>query len=361
MNLPSKIFNVEKQYGNDRLFFGQDPGLLDAINVKYPQIDNLYRRLKANDWDRAEFNYTQDNLDFKTVDKSLYQSMLWTLIFQTSADSVASRSIAPVLQQCITNSELNAAICMLQSQENLHADSYSFAIRNCFDDPQGVIKEAEKLIQSHSRLEVIATVFESARVASFEYALGKRTEEYTYPYIMNMMIALYSLEAIQFISSFAITAAFWEANLFKSVGSMVRLIMRDEQDHAALDRTIIDIELKTPQGKKWLSENKDDIEKIITEVVESEYAWTHFIFDEGRQTPGLNEELVRKYIQFIAQGVFDTVKIKQPYPRVHENPLPYMNRYALLSNNQAAPQEQAERASEYLIGGFTEEDYEMDI
>lgn len=362
MNLPSKIFNVEKQYGNDRLFFGQDPGLLDSINVKYPQIDDLYRRLKANDWDRSEFNYTQDNLDFKSVDKNMYESMLFNLVYQTAADSVASRAIAPVVQQCISNSELNSAICMLQSQEVLHADSYAFAIRNCFDDPQGVIKEAEKLVQAHARLETIANVFDKARIASFEYSLGKRTEEDTYPHIMNMIVALYSLEGIQFINSFAITAAFWEANLFKSVGSMVRLIMRDEQDHASLDRTILDIELKTPQGKKWLNDYKTEIEAIVNEVIQSEYTWTNFIFGDGRQVPGLNSEIVVRYIQFISQGVFDTLKIKPPYPRIQENPLPFMNRFADLSNNQASPQEQAERGGgSYVIGAFVEEDYEMDI
>lgn len=351
MSLPTKIFNVNKTYGNDSLFFGDDPGLFDDINVKYPDILACYEKIKASDWDKAEWNYTQDNLDFKNVNRSMYESMLFNLIYQTAADSVASRSIAPVLQQVITNSELNAAVCILQSQEVLHASSYSFAIRNCFDDPQGVIKEAEKLVQAHSRLETIAGVFEEARVASFEYSLGRRTKEETYPKIMNMVVALFALEAIQFINSFAITGAFYEASLFKSVGAMVKRIMTDETNHATLDKMIIQHELKTEIGQKWLADHAEDIKQIIDEVVQSERDWTKFIFSDGRQVPGLNEALVNHYINFISQNVYSTLKIKHDWKTIREIPLPYMLRYGNLSNEQASPQEQAERgAGSYLIG-----------
>lgn len=243
-NLPEKIFNINKSYGNDQLFFGQENGLSDDINVKYPDIDEMYQKIKAADWSKDEWDYRQDNLDFKAVDKSLYESMLFNLIYQTAADSIASRVIYPTLAQCITNSEFNNAMVALAYQECLHSTAYAFAIRNCFDDPQGVIKEFESLIEAHNRLEVISEIFEEARVAALEFALGKRGVDDTYPHIMNMMVALFSLEAIQFINSFAITGAFYEASLFKNVGAMVKRICIDEQNHAELDKMVIKHELK---------------------------------------------------------------------------------------------------------------------
>lgn len=364
MNLPVKIFNTEKIYGNDGLFFGQDPGLVDSINVKYPDIDKLYRLIKASDWDRDEWNYTQDNYDFKNVDKSLYDAMLFNLIYQTAADSVASRSIYPVLAQAITNTELNAAMIALSFQEALHADSYSFAIRNCFDDPQGVIKEAEKLVEAHDRLSVIADVFEKARVDVFKYALNQESKDVAYTSIMNMVVALFSLEGIQFINSFAITGAFYEANLFKNVGSMVKRIMNDEMNHAELDKTIIQHELKTERGQLWLENNKEEIKNIVDSVVLSERDWTKFIFSDGRQVPGLSEDLVNQYINFISQNVYNTLKLKHEWKSVKENPLPYMTRYANLSNEQASPQESSERgAASYLLNAVVNdgEDFEMDL
>lgn len=360
--LPKKIYNTNKAYGNDRLLFGEDPGLFDSINVKYPDIDDLYRRIKANDWDRAEFSYYQDFKDFQKVDKSMYEAMLFNLLYQTEADSIASRAIYPVIAQVISNSELNAAMQALANQEVLHADSYAFAIRNCFQDPQGVIKEAEKLVQAYARLGVISRVFDEARIAAFNYSLGHYTEEDTYPEIMKMVVALYCLEAIQFINSFAITAAFWSANLFKGVGSMVRLIMRDEQIHAQLDRAVIKHELKTLEGQNWRHEYAGEIKMIVDEVVKSEREWTKFIFSDGRQVPGLNEEIVNKYISFISQGVYRTLGLEIPYKEVPKNPLPYMDRYADLSNNQASPQEQAERGGgSYVIGGFEDDSLEFDM
>lgn len=360
--LPSKIFNVEKKYGNDALFFGEDPGLFDSINVKYQDLDDMYRKIKAADWDRGEWDYTQDNIDFKTVDKSLYESMLFNLIYQTAADSVASRSVFPVLAQVISNSELLAAMQALSYQEVLHADSYAFAIRNCFDDPQGVIKETEKLVEAHNRLDTIVNVFEKARIASFEYALGRRKEEDTYPHIMNMMVALFSLEAIQFINSFAVTGAFYEASLFKNVGAMVKRICVDEMNHAELDKMVIKHELKTERGKKWLEEYKDTIKDIVDEVVESERKWTKFIFADGRSVPALNEELVNRYIEFISQNVYKTLHIPYEWKTIKEIPLPYMLRYADLSNDQASPQEQSERGGgSYLLNAVVNDGDDFDM
>src|SRR5690606_5570144 len=264
----------------------------------------------------------------------------------------------------ISSSELLAAMQALAYQEVLHADSYAWAIRNCFDDPQGVIKEAEKLVEAHVRLTTVAKVFDDARVASFEYSLGKRTAENTYPHIMNMVVALFSLEAIQFINSFAITGAFYEASLFKNVGAMVKRICVDEQNHAELDKMIIKHELKTERGKKWLSENKDTIKRIVDEVVASEREWTTFIFAEGRSVPGLNEELVNRYIEFISENVYKTLGIPYDWKTVKEIPLPYMLRYADLSNDQASPQEQSERGGgSYLLNAVLNDadDFDMDI
>ena len=46
------ILNLEKtDYHNGDLFFGQPLGLLDTININFPELERLYKRVISLDWD----------------------------------------------------------------------------------------------------------------------------------------------------------------------------------------------------------------------------------------------------------------------------------------------------------------------
>ncbi len=111
--MDSKIFNTTKtaeQYmEKNPLFFGDDPGLFNTLNKPYPKIWSLYKTMKSLDWSEDEFDYTQCNLDFKNCPKSVSDMMIKTLSWQWESDSVASKSVAPLLAPFISDSSLWAA------------------------------------------------------------------------------------------------------------------------------------------------------------------------------------------------------------------------------------------------------------
>ena len=354
--LPSVIFNTEKtDYKNTPLFLGQEPGLLDSVHKTHPEIFNLYKKMKSLDWDENEFNYSTCNQEFKEVPKSQYQAMVYTLAYQWEADTVATRSIASILAPFITSSELWGATLAISTNEFLHALTYSEIVRNSFDNPEEVFEEILAVTETFSRLEEVANIFAEVYDVSHRYALKQASKEEAYDAVMFFYVALYCLERIQFISSFAVTFAFGEMGMFMPIAKAVQKICQDEFEvHQVLDRVVIQQELSTKQGIDWYNRNREKISKIINSVYESEVNWSKFICGDGRELPGLNEERLIKGVQFNAQPVYDTLHIELPFERIEKNPLPYMEDWMNVNAIQAAPQEEVGRNSAYLMGGIVD-------
>lgn len=338
------VFNYSKNdYEKPSLFLGERQGLFDTINRRYPAIWKLYKSQKSLDWDENEFDYSSCNADFKSCTKSTYDMMIKTLAWQWEADSVASRAIAPILAPFITSSELWAAWQRISDNEVVHAATYSEIVRNSFDDPSAIIDEILRVQEAHERLVRVAKAFADGSVASHLYALGKieRNQE-TYNRLFMMIAALYCMERIQFMASFAVTFAICDTGLFQPIGKAIQKIAQDELEiHAELDREVIRHELGTEFGKRALKECREDICSLIDEVIDSELTWVKYLFSEGRELVGMNVERLSAWTKFCAQdvyGVFGLTSKKHQLPET--NPLKYMEKWLNISKTQASPQEQ---------------------
>src|SRR5690554_3028302 len=208
--IDASVFNTKKNdYQKPVLLMGdQEPGLFDTVHKSYPDIWKLYKKMKSLDWDENEFNYRSCNQEFKTCSRSTYDMMIKTLAWQWEADSVASRAIAPVLAPFITSSELWAAWQRISDNEVVHAATYSEIVRNSFDDPREILDEILQVEQAMDRLTKVAEVFGEGYVLSHKYAIGQvEKSQETYNGLFKMIAALFVLERIQFMASFAITFA----------------------------------------------------------------------------------------------------------------------------------------------------------
>lgn len=101
------LFNTAKNdYDKPSLFLGQDMGLFDNVNEHYPEIMDIYEKLRAQDWWFTEIDLSSCNAEFKSCDKSTYDMMLLTLKTQWLMDSMVARTIAVTTAPFVTSSEL---------------------------------------------------------------------------------------------------------------------------------------------------------------------------------------------------------------------------------------------------------------
>jgi ribonucleoside-diphosphate reductase beta chain len=365
MPIDKNVFNTEKtDYEKPKLLLGeQESGLFDTINKHYPTIWSTYKTQKSLDWDENEFDYSSCNVEFKTCSASVYEIMIKTLAWQWEADSVASRSIAPVMAPFITSSELWAAIQRISDNEVLHSATYSEIVRSSFDDPSEIIEEVLKVEQAMARMTSVSRVFSEAYKASHMYALGMiENDQDTYNKAFMVFVALLCLERIQFASSFAVTFAICDTGMFAPIGKAVQKIAQDELEvHAEFDKRVLTEELKTERGKIAMEQCAEQIKSLVDEVVQSELDWNGYLFSEGRELVGVTNSLCNQWALFCSKPVYSFLKIKSEHTLPKSNPLKFMENWLDISKTQASPQEQDNGQYKVSIMRRDDEDQDFDI
>lgn len=339
------VFNIDKtpdQYrAKSPLFFGTEPGLFDTVNKHYPEMWTIYKTMKSLDWDEEEFDYLQCNQDFKTCPPEIYQMMIRTLAWQWEADSVASRSIAPILAPFISDTSLWAACQRISDNEVIHAATYSEIVRLSFDNPEDVMRDVLAVKESLDRLHAIGQVFAEGKKASHEYALGLITADEAYDKMLMIFVALLLLERVQFMASFAITFTICGLNFFIPIGKAVQKVAQDELEvHVQFDKTVLRIELATERGRRSFERQKPRINALFHEVVNNELGWTENLFSEGRELAGATVGNVKKFVLFNAKDVAKFLDIDTDLKFPATNPMPHIDDWMSISKTQAAPQEQ---------------------
>lgn len=372
-DIPAKIFNLNKgDYGSYNIILGEDPGLLDSITHNHPEAWALYKRLRSLDWDELEFDFSSCNAEFKAADKSIYDMMIKTLAWQWEADSVASRSIVTILGNVCTDGRIWTGYNRISENECVHALTYSEIVRGSFDDPDEIREEILKVTEAHSRMKIVSEVMGTALNTSLKYGLGEVENcQETYNDIFMFLVALYFLERIQFMASFAVTFAIGRTGMFQQICKAVQKIAIDEFEiHAQFGQHVLRSELATPRGKVAYSQCKDKIVRLLWEVIRTEIEWAQYLFSEGRELTGVTAKSLIQWIMFNAKAAAEFLNVKDDiwmrfdydfeqmtgfeFAWPEKNPLPYMTKYIQLSGTQSSAQE--EKKGDYMTNLLTRRD-----
>lgn len=231
--------------------------------------------------------------------------------------------------------------CVSVTGNCIHALSYSEIVRQCVPDTKEVFEMVMLNENTIKRALRVVGVFDDLAKAGAEYTLGIRSnDQQTYNIVFKGMVALYILERLQFMASFAATFAIVEQGYFQSIGKMVQKIMLDEiACHAATDAEVIRIELQTERGQVALLQCKEEILSMLEDVIIQETSWSEYLFSEGRSIVGLNPTLLNEWVMYNSQVIYNDFGFSNPYPVIKDNPLPWMKNWIDIDKHQNAMQE----------------------
>ncbi len=352
--METSIFNVSKSdYNVPSLFLGEEMGLVDSINKHYPKLWSLYKKLKAQDWDENEFDLTSCNSDFKTCSKNIYQIMLMTLAWQWEADSIASKTLYSIGAPFITSTELNCLWPEITKNELVHALSYSEIFRNSFDDPNEIIPMVQSMHEAVQRSELVTEIFNNAYIVSHNLALGlvDRNSQQAYETIFMFVVAMYFLEKIQFMASFAVTFAIADSGIFVPAGKLIQKIAADEVEiHVEAHKTTLDYELRTERGLNTFNKLKPLILELFKAIIETEKNWINHLFSGGRELTGMDAEMLTSWTMFCAKDPAIFFGFTDQFEFPEKNPLGFMAEWLNLDKIQSSPQE--ENTGAYLLGAI---------
>lgn len=339
--------------GHYPLFGGQEPSLYDSINQPYPKFYDLMEQLKQIDWSEHDIDLTETRMDLLRCPRELRELMLFNLAYQWSLDSIAT-SIPTLLAPFVTNSEYGHVLARIGENECLHSLSYSNIVRQCVPDPQEVFDMVFKHEEVLERSSVIGQVLGDLKKVGAEYTLGLKTFEECKPYILEGVIAIYALERISFMSSFACTFALAEQEYFVGAARLVQKILQDEMIHFETQRYALEILQEDHMFSELFITNKEKHLSIIDGVVFQETSWNKYLFQGGRGLVGLNEGILNDWVRYNAQEVCDNLNLKPNFRVTKTCPLPWFESDWMDLNSQQNANMEAD-ATNYMVNAVSRE------
>ena len=321
------------------MFFGEPLGLHDTIHVGHPKLDEFFQLQQSQLWNEFEVDLTQDIVEMNDLSNiSEANLMRESISWLWAADTIAARSISQLFMPVVSNSELEDLINVWSYFESIHARTYSHIVKQTYQNPTEALEEVSANMDVVYRSKEI--------IDTFDDAIANPDEQSIY----LSVVALYALESIAFMSSFAVTFAIGETGKFQGITQLVKLIARDEKLHTKFGKYIL----------SNLNPNKETLKKakgLVDIVKQNELNWNKHLFNKHRYVMGLSRDLLDQYVEHITGPVYETLGFEVEYPK--ELPLPYMDTYLKSDKIQSAAQEI--QLTSYNIGSILDDSAGLDL
>ena len=246
--------------------------------------------------------------------------------------------------------------------------SYTYIIKNVYSNPtevfdtiikdERILERAGSVTQSYDDFirdgQTWATGCmwtESGRGSPSSQWCLKDLKRKLYRAVMNVNI----LEGIRFYVSFACSFAFGELKLMEGSAKIISLIARDENQHLVLTQTILKnwANGDDPEMVEIMKDEEEWTYKMFDRAVNEEKKWADYLFKDGSMI-GLNDTLLKQYVEWIANRRMKSVGLKPVYDiPAKNNPLPWTQHWISSKGLQVAPQET--EVESYVVGGIKQD------
>ncbi|ADC89321.1 Ribonucleoside-diphosphate reductase [Thermocrinis albus DSM 14484] len=333
------IFNPEgdREASKRRIIKGNPTNIMELNNVKYQWAFDLYKTMGfTNFWIPEEISMMEDRKQYERVlsahEKRAYEMVLSFLIALDSYQVNMLKEFARFL----TAPELTMAITAQEFQEALHSYSYQFILESVVDP----VKADE--IYNYWREDKV--LMERNRVIADLYNdFVRKQDEETF---LKAVFGNYVLESLYFYSGFAFFYTLGRQGKMLSTVQQIKYINRDELTHVSLFRNIIltlkkeNPELFTPEMEKWVKE-------FFRYAASEEIKWGQYV--TRNQILGINDQLIDRYIKYLANLRLTQIGYEPVFPDVTENPMKWIDTFRTINDTktdffQAKPQTYAKRS-----------------
>jgi ribonucleoside-diphosphate reductase beta chain len=368
----------------EKIFFGSGKGIQRYDTVKYSRFEDISESMLEDFWKKQEVKLINDKSDYDNADSAIRRVFDLNIKRQSIMDTIQGRSLLSTIGRVLCNTEIEKALTILQQQEVNHSDTYTYILRNVYNNPSDIFDQiaVDKVITSHA--SKIKELYEDlyiklAKWEADEYEKSTNSNEYKVKRILSKMglyhfitedelkesvylaiIAWNIIEGIRFFVSFACTFKMADNKIFSGNGQELKLIARDELNHLNISQKLVKI-LKTNESEGFVEiahQCKDKVRRLYAEAVQDEIEWAGYLFENGPLL-GLNTIVLTRYIKHLANIRLRAIKEDIIYPSDECSDLPYMNKW--LGGDRVQELLQEMDPTQYKIGmtiPLVDEDWE---
>ena len=314
------IFNQNGERGTQSIIGGNTTNLREWNRIKYDWTTNMYRAMLNNFWIPEEISLNEDIKQFPHLTEGERRAFDRIISFLNFLDSVQCENI-PNLSRYITASEVSSLLNIQAFQEEIHAQSYSYILDTVTnpitrDTIYDMWREDEHLLE---RNKFIAGIYQ-------EFNTNETDENF-----LKAVMANYILEGIYFYSGFSFFYTLARQGKMTATSTLFKYINRDEITHLVLFQNIIK-ELKKENPHMFTDKLEAELIEMMRIGVEHEIEWGQYV--TNNEILGLNNELIDKYIKYLANLRLKAIGFKPLYPEVTEHPMPWVDNFSNLNNTK---------------------------
>lgn len=317
--------------------------LNQLVPFKYKWAWQKYLDACANHWMPNEINMSADIALWKdphglTEDERMIIKR--NLGFFSTADSLVANNLVLAVYRHITNPECRQYLLRQAFEEALHTHAYQHVIESLGMD------EAEVF---NMYREIPSVALKAAWSIPYTRSLGDPNFHTGTPEndrrLLRDLIAFYVVfEGIFFYVGFTQILSMGRRNKMTGTAEQFQYILRDESMHLNFGIDVIN-QIKIENPHLWTDEFKQEAIDMIRSGVELEYDYAVDTMPRG--ILGMNAEMFREYLQFIANRRCVQIGLTQQYPGA-TNPFPWMSEIMDLKKEKNFFET---RVTEYQTGG----------
>lgn len=340
VNIDNKTYDMSQP-----LFFGKGLALQRYDKSKYPRLFNNFKTQLGFYWRPEEITLgTRERTDFKNLPKHEQEIFKNVLSYQILLDSVQTRFIPQMLQD-VSNLELEAAMTWWMAFEQIHSYSYTYIIKDIFNDPSEIFDN----ILNNPEL-VKRTTTSTSHYNDYLNSLPTDTLDEKKKKLYLSLVSMNILEGIRFYVSFACSFSFGQNKKMEGNAKIIKLINRDENIHLGMSQFLINtLQNEESEGFMHIAKECEPIViQMYKDAVQEEMDWAKYLFKDG-SILGLNETILNQYLKHLTNKRLKAIgkdKIFEETP----NPIAWIKFWTDSDAVQQSPQEV--QKIDYQIGAY---------
>lgn len=294
--------------------------LNQLVPFKYKWAWQKYLSGCANHWMPNEINMTADIALWKdphglTADERMIVKR--SLGFFSTADSLVANNLVLAIYRHITNPECRQYILRQAFEEALHTHAYQHIIESLGLDEAEVFNMYRELPAVAKKAAWALPFTQSLADPAFKTGTPEADQR-----LLRDLIGFYVVfEGLFFYVGFTQILAMGRRGKMTGTSEQFQYILRDESMHINFGIDVIN-QIKIENPHLWTKNFQEEVTKMILEGVDLEYQYAKDTIPRG--ILGLNAEMFKDYLQYIANRRFAQIGLSEQFPG-SKNTFPWMS------------------------------------
>lgn len=289
------------------------------LPITYPWAREHYKHGVANNWVPEEVVMQQDIELWKKANglsEDERRMILWNLGFFSTAESLTANNIVLAIYKHITNPECRQYLLRQAYEEAIHTETFIYCCDSLRLNPDEIYNMYINIPSIKKKDEFVIEITKSILDTNFTTQGTENTRKFVFDLIGYYVI----MEGIFFYAGFTMMLSLLRHNKMVGVGEQFQYILRDESVHLAFGSDLVNT-IVAENPEIWTSEFKKTIMNSVSRGVELECEYTQDCLPRG--ILGLRADIIREYVQYIADRRLERIGLKKMYGS--KNPFPWMS------------------------------------